>query len=801
VKLTEVLAPIEELKKVGTGWSGRCPAHEDNQASLSISVGENNRVLIHCHAGCSFFEVVEALQLEAADLAVVEVDEIDVTTVSSAGPQPPNLSMVEQITDYCERAAAAYAGSWASDYAFQRFGITEAMAAELGLGYDPGDLQGPNLSRDKYHDTPRLVVPFRRIDNIIVGLQGRRLADADSPKWCGPYNNGDHAWSTTAMFLVQTDDADLVVTEGPADALTAFASNTSAVGIRGAALSGNTSARASLLAACHGRRVLLAGDADNAGQDFNRTLGAWLAEQDVQVHELRINRGGDLSEWRELAGDDWAVEFSAAKRNAVRVSEGSYPPAPPSVPSVAEHPWLFMHRTDDHNGRAFVDYVGDDWNYCPALGWLTYKNGAHRPDELSHVRHRLAAMFDEMVEVGHAAMDEGREIGGIEGEELEARGAGLTSHGLKSLNIPKFEHALKAAQSKKAVPFDQLDAHDHLLVAKNVTIDLRDGTTLDHDPGHWLTAGLSVNYDPKAQCPRWEQFLLDVTCGRPEMVDFLQVLIGYGITGRTSEQVLAVLIGSGSNGKTVLANVLRHVFQPITSIASFTAFEKKAGSSGTSDLASLAGARMVWASEGERQAPIAEALVKRVTGSDPVTCRHLYMKEFTYQPKFLLMLGTNYAPNIGGQDLGIWRRLLMLPFDAVFMGDERDLFIEDKLTAEAEGILAWAVTGASRWYADGLHIPEFIQSKVSTHRETSDSLAGFVGDIVTASPSSSQDEWVSGNDIYDHYRDWAYQAGEKTMSRKALFSALSERLPEIEKFKHRTGIAFRYLELDRSVTP
>ena len=67
--------------------------------------------------------------------------------------------------------------------------------------------------------------------NFIVGLQGRRLVDADSPKWCGPYNNGDHAWSTTAMFLVQTDDADLVVTEGPADALTAFASNTSAVGI------------------------------------------------------------------------------------------------------------------------------------------------------------------------------------------------------------------------------------------------------------------------------------------------------------------------------------------------------------------------------------------------------------------------------------------------------------------------------------------------------------------------------------------------------------------------------------------
>jgi putative DNA primase/helicase len=750
MKLTEVLDKVEEIKQVGTGWSGKCPAHDDKTASLSISVGENNRLLMHCHAGCSFFAVAEALEIEPADLVKIEVDEVGVTTVSAAGPQPPTDFMLEGLADYCRRASELFAGSEAEDYANRRFGITPAAAAQIGLGYDPGDLPGPNLSEDKYHDTARLVVPFRSIEGNIVGLQGRELSPGPGrTKWCGPWNNGAHAWSTTAMFLVDTDDADLIVCEGPADALTAFASGTSAIGIRGAALSGNSAARNSLLRACQGRRVLLAGDADNAGQDFNNTLGIWLAEQLVQVHELRIIRGGDLSEWREIAGDDWATEFAIGKRNATRVSPGSVPVPISTVPSVAEHPWLFMHKTDDHNGRAFSDYVGDDWSHCPALGWLRYRDGAHRPDELDHVRHKLSKMFDEMVELGGLAIDEGIAMGDQEGEELQARGTSLATHALRSLNLPKFEHALKAARSKKAVAFDDLDQHDHLLCAKNLVIDLRDGSTLDHDPELWITAGLNIDYDPAAECPQWEQFLLDVCCDRPEMVKFLQTLIGYGISGRTSEQVLAVLIGSGSNGKTVLANVLRYVFQPITSVASFTAFEKKAGNSGTSDLAALAGARMVWASEGERQAPIAEALVKRVTGSDPVTCRHLYMKEFTFVPKFLLMLGTNYAPNIGGQDLGIWRRLLMLPFDAVFQGEDRDLFIEDKLIREAPGILAWACDGARRWYAEGLQIPDFIQSKVSTHKETSDSLAGFVGDIVTASPLASQEEWVSGDDIYE----------------------------------------------------
>ena len=108
MKLSEVLDKVEEIKQVGSGWSGRCPAHDDKTASLSISVGENNRLLLHCHAGCSFFEVTAALQVEPADLAVIEVDEVGVTTVSAAGPQPPTDFMLEGLADYCRRASELF---------------------------------------------------------------------------------------------------------------------------------------------------------------------------------------------------------------------------------------------------------------------------------------------------------------------------------------------------------------------------------------------------------------------------------------------------------------------------------------------------------------------------------------------------------------------------------------------------------------------------------------------------------------------------------------------------------------------
>ena len=71
--LAKVLACVEAkglgLKRgFGQEWSSRCPGHDDKEPSLSIGVGENGTVLIHCHAGCETEYVVEALGLKMRDL-------------------------------------------------------------------------------------------------------------------------------------------------------------------------------------------------------------------------------------------------------------------------------------------------------------------------------------------------------------------------------------------------------------------------------------------------------------------------------------------------------------------------------------------------------------------------------------------------------------------------------------------------------------------------------------------------------------------------------------------------------------
>jgi CHC2 zinc finger len=66
--LDKVLIILERVKRSGKGWVARCPAHEDRHPSLSVGVGDDGRVLLHCYAGCDVQAVVAALGLQMADL-------------------------------------------------------------------------------------------------------------------------------------------------------------------------------------------------------------------------------------------------------------------------------------------------------------------------------------------------------------------------------------------------------------------------------------------------------------------------------------------------------------------------------------------------------------------------------------------------------------------------------------------------------------------------------------------------------------------------------------------------------------
>jgi len=66
--ISNITKYFKNVKKCGIGWTALCPAHDDRKNSLSIGLGENGKILLHCHAGCSTESILRAAGLKTSDL-------------------------------------------------------------------------------------------------------------------------------------------------------------------------------------------------------------------------------------------------------------------------------------------------------------------------------------------------------------------------------------------------------------------------------------------------------------------------------------------------------------------------------------------------------------------------------------------------------------------------------------------------------------------------------------------------------------------------------------------------------------
>jgi len=246
------------------------------------------------------------------------------------------------------------------------------------------------------------------------------------------------------------------------------------------------------------------------------------------------------------------------------------------------------------------------------------------------------------------------------------------------------------------------------------------------------------------------------------------------------------LHGSGSNGKGTFTSVLLKVLGDCGVSASVDTFlvKKNNSSSGpNSDVARLAGARLVSASESEAGQRLAESLVKSITGGDPLTTRFLHREFFEFVPDFKLILSTNHKPVIKGTDEAIWRRIRLIPFNVQFKkrptegdslngGPWRDNALRSKLEAELPGILRWCVDGCLRWQSEGLEPPSKVMEASSEYREDMDTLAEFL-DAKTQSGGQ-----VSKFDLYAKYVSWCddqQMNDRERLSKRAFGMAMNER--------------------------
>ena len=142
------------------------------------------------------------------------------------------------------------------------------------------------------------------------------------------------------------------------------------------------------------------------------------------------------------------------------------------------------------------------------------------------------------------------------------KGKRLFAHALQTQNLPRLKAMITLASSETGMVIGsthELDSDAWLLGVQNGVVDLRTGALLKPDPKLLITKQANAEYLSDAACPHWMEFLDQIFSGDPETIESVQRLLGYTLTGMTTEEVIAICLGFGSNGKSVFNNVTGNI--------------------------------------------------------------------------------------------------------------------------------------------------------------------------------------------------------------------------------------------------
>lgn len=276
---------------------------------------------------------------------------------------------------------------------------------------------------------------------------------------------------------------------------------------------------------------------------------------------------------------------------------------------------------------------------------------------------------------------------------------------------------------------------------------------------------------PNKRCPTWLSFLADITAGSLELQRYLARVAGYCLTGLTIEHVLFFLYGTGANGKSVFLNTLARIWGDYATNAPLDMFMETRGERHPTDLAKLRGARLVIATEVGQGRRWDEAKIKALTGGDTISARFMRQDFFDYKPQFKLLIAGNHKPALRNVDEAMRRRIHLIPFTITIPPEKRDQSLPERLWAERDGILTWAVRGCAEWQRVGLKPPACVLAATDEYFESQDALGRWLDEECGRSNLAT----VTTEEVYGAWKTWAEKQGEYVSSMRKFSEDLAKR--------------------------
>ena len=303
-----------------------------------------------------------------------------------------------------------------------------------------------------------------------------------------------------------------------------------------------------------------------------------------------------------------------------------------------------------------------------------------------------------------------------------------------------------------------------------------DVALVPHDPGQRISKLAPVVWDPEATCPRFDAFFEEVQPD-PEMRAFILRWLGLSMTA-LPVQAMAFWYGAGANGKSVMADLVARLmgsYAASAKIKSLTGVDRRGGGDATPDLMLLVGARFVRASEPKEGEALQEDLIKELTGGEPMMVRALHTNFIEFRPHFKLTVSGNHKPVVRGTDDGIWRRLMMVPWDVQIPEGRRIAkdVLDAELWAEAPGVLNRLAAGLIDYLEGGLQVPGVVSDATREFREESDPVGAFLDAccLVTGEAADS----IGARELGEAYNWWLSDRGEGEWTPRTVAIRLKEK--------------------------
>ena len=344
-------------------------------------------------------------------------------------------------------------------------------------------------------------------------------------------------------------------------------------------------------------------------------------------------------------------------------------------------------------------------------------------------------------------------------------------------NSNRIKATLKEAIPALFINVSKLDNNPYLLNMPSGTYNLKTSELQPHSPTDYITKQTAVDISDIGR-DIWITCLQTIFQNDNELINYFQEILGLVLIGEVKVESLIICQGDGSNGKTTLWNVISRVLGDYCGTISADTLTANCRRNIKPELAELQGKRLVIAPELEEGVRLSTSTLKQICSRDKITAEKKFKDPFAFKPSHQIILYTNPLPNVGSIDEGTWRRIILIPFNARFSGDNEIKNYEEYLFNNAGGaILKWMVEGSKKCIDNDFKLtpPTAVTTAIKNYREETDWLSQFITECCDIDATAS----TPSNELFRTYSGYCISTCEFKHHQKDFIAAL--RLKGFEK--------------------